>query len=134
MDIYEITKIITEISKFKISYFEYKDNEIKIKILRPNNIANKNSIIDQISCSKETLTHHVVTSKYVGIIKLLDESTLSPFVYIGMEVKIGDMLCKIEYLNNTIDILADYSGVISDICIKDSTLVDYGKKIMVISY
>lgn len=134
MDVYGITKIITELSEFNISYFEYKDNEIKIKILKTNNIVNKNSAINQISCSKETLTHHVVKSKYVGIIKLLDENTLNPFVHIGMKVKDGDILCKMEYLNNTIDILADCCGIISSICIKHGSLVDYGKNIMVISY
>ncbi|WP_234119110.1 acetyl-CoA carboxylase biotin carboxyl carrier protein [Clostridium hydrogenum] len=134
MDFYEIEKIIEKVCKFNISYFEYKDNEMKIKMVKRNNIVNKNIAIHEISCSKETFIYHQITSKYVGVVKLLHKETLEPFGYIGMKVKCDDILCEIEYLNITIDIISEYSGIISDICVKNNDLIDYGKKIMIIAY
>jgi len=74
-----------------------------------------------------------IDSPMVGTFYRASAPTSSPFVEIGQEVKVGQVLCIIEAMKLMNQIEADKSGVIKDILIKDGNPVEYGQPLFVIA-
>lgn len=46
----------------------------------------------------------------------------------------GNLLCIIDFLNIPIEVKFPIDGIPGDICVKNKTFVDYGKKLFLITY
>lgn len=136
MDIGKLKLLIEEFSESGLSSLQYKDNEISLKFYKDNKeIINCNKdVMEEIASTAEEDNYYFVTSKYVGIVKTINKSNFRPFVNIGQKINVGDLLCIIEYLNINIEIKSDVSGVISEVCVENKTMVDYGKVLFKIKY
>ena len=73
-----------------------------------------------------------ITSPMVGTFYRSASPTSSPFVEIGQEVKVGQVLCIIEAMKLMNQIESEKNGVIKDILLKDGSPVEYGQKLFVI--
>lgn len=67
-----------------------------------------------------------VTSPMVGIFYSAPAENAEPYVNVGDSVKKGDVLCIIEAMKLMNEITADADGVISEICVKNGQVVDFG--------
>ncbi|MCD7749838.1 MAG: acetyl-CoA carboxylase, biotin carboxyl carrier protein [Oscillospiraceae bacterium] len=67
-----------------------------------------------------------VTSPIVGVFYAAPMENAEPYVKIGDRVKKGDVLCIVEAMKLMNEIVAEADGVITDICVQDGQLVDYG--------
>ena len=67
-----------------------------------------------------------VTSPMVGIFYAAPAENAEPYVKVGDSVKKGDVLCIIEAMKLMNEITADTDGVISEICVKNGQVVDFG--------
>ncbi len=67
-----------------------------------------------------------ITSPMVGVFSSSSAPGQKPFVSIGAKVKKGDVLCIIEAMKIMNEINSDVEGIITDICVGDCQVVDFG--------
>ncbi len=75
---------------------------------------------------------HVVTAPMVGTFYAAPSPTAKPFVEIGDEVKMGQVLCIIEAMKMMNQIEADKAGRITSIMAKNGDPVEFGQPLFVI--
>jgi acetyl-CoA carboxylase biotin carboxyl carrier protein len=75
---------------------------------------------------------HVVTAPMVGTFYAASTPGAKPFVEIGDEVKIGQVLCIIEAMKMMNQIEADKAGRITSIMAKNGDPVEFGQPLFVI--
>ena len=73
-----------------------------------------------------------VKSSIVGTYSNSPKDDKNPFVEKGQTVKKGQTLCIIKAMNTLNEIKSDVNGIIREICLKDSSVVDYGKVLFII--
>ena len=67
-----------------------------------------------------------VTSPMVGVVYAAPTEDAEPFVKAGDTVKRGDTLCIIEAMKLMNEITAEQDGVISQVCVSNGQVVEYG--------
>ena len=67
-----------------------------------------------------------VTSPIVGVFYAAPAENAEPYVSIGDRVEKGKVLCIIEAMKLMNEIVAEESGVITDICVTNGQVVEYG--------
>ena len=56
-----------------------------------------------------------------------------PFVTVGKKVNKGDVVCIVEAMKLMNEITAEQSGTISEICVNNGDIVEYGQTLFKIS-
>ncbi len=69
---------------------------------------------------------YAVTSPMVGVFYAAAGADKKPFVSIGDRVNAGDVLCIIEAMKMMNEITSDKSGIITEICVGNKQIVEYG--------
>lgn len=69
---------------------------------------------------------HTVSSPMVGTFYRAPAEDAKPYVNVGDKVKKGDIICIIEAMKLMNEIVAEVSGVITEVCADDKQFVDYG--------
>ena len=67
-----------------------------------------------------------VCSPMVGVFYSSPAENQSPFVSVGDSVRRGDVLCIIESMKLMNEIVSDYDGTVTEICVGNQQVVDYG--------
>ena len=70
-----------------------------------------------------------VTSPLVGLFYAAPAENAEPYVSIGDHVKKGQTLCIIEAMKLMNEITAEEDGVISEICVTNGQVVEYGTEL-----
>ena len=70
-----------------------------------------------------------MTSPLVGLFYAAPAENAEPYVSIGDHVKKGQTLCIIEAMKLMNEITAEEDGVISDICVTNGQVVEYGTEL-----
>lgn len=70
-----------------------------------------------------------VKSPLVGVFYAAPSETSDPFVSIGDRVEKGSVLCIIEAMKMMNEICAEEDGVISEICVTNGQVVEYGTEL-----
>ncbi len=73
--------------------------------------------------------HFSVRSPFVGIFYAAPAENADPYVSIGDPVKKGQTLCIIEAMKMMNDITAEDDGIISEICVTDGQVVEFGTEL-----
>jgi len=68
-----------------------------------------------------------IVSPMVGVFYTAPSEGSSPFVSVGSKVKKGDTLGIIESMKLMNDILSEYDGEITDICVSNNDVVEFGQ-------
>lgn len=68
-----------------------------------------------------------IKSPMVGVFYSAASPDSDPYVQVGQAVKKGDTLCIIEAMKLMNEINAEESGVITEICVKNGDLVQFGQ-------
>jgi acetyl-CoA carboxylase biotin carboxyl carrier protein len=69
---------------------------------------------------------YTVTSPMVGVFYAAPGADKKPYVSIGDHVGPGDVLCIVEAMKMMNEITAEKSGVITEICVGNKQIVEYG--------
>lgn len=69
---------------------------------------------------------YTVTSPMVGVFYAAPAADRKPYVAIGDRVNAGDVLCIIEAMKMMNEITTDKSGVITEICVGNKQIVEFG--------
>jgi acetyl-CoA carboxylase biotin carboxyl carrier protein len=159
MDIKKIRAIVDLVKESGITELEITEGEEKLKISSFPNVLqpqvqqpyithqilpNQTTIVEPIQKSdiveneatKSAATQpenlKYIVSPMVGTFYGAPSPSKPPFVKVGQQIKIGQVLCIIEAMKLMNQIESDQDGVIKEILIKDGTPVEFGQQLFVI--
>lgn len=78
----------------------------------------------------KTVEGKSVKSPLVGVYYASPSPTSPAFIQVGSQVKKGDVLCIVEAMKIMNEIVAEYDGVVTEICAENETLVEYGQTLV----
>ncbi len=148
MDIRKIKKLIELLEESGIAEIEIKEGEEAVRISR---MPTGNAVVHAMpqmtaavpaeapaaaapveSAAKPRPNEHVITAPMVGTFYASPTPGAKPFVEIGDEIKVGQVLCIIEAMKMMNQIEADRAGRISSIMARNGDPVEYGQPLFVI--
>ena len=153
MDIRKIKKLIELLEESGIAEIEIKEGEEAVRISRlpsggigaqPIQIpASQNLPVpvpapaaaagaEGAAAPKTRPNEHVVTAPMVGTFYAAPSPGAKPFVEIGDEVKVGQVLCIIEAMKMMNQIESDKAGRITSIMARNGDPVEFGQPLFVI--
>ncbi len=148
MDIRKVKKLIELLEESGISEIEIKEGEEAVRISRmPTGYAAHPQFAPapvQAAAAapapapsreeppKPRPNEHVVTAPMVGTFYAAPTPGAKPFVDIGDEVKMGQVLCIIEAMKMMNQIEADKAGRITSVMAKNGDPVEFGQPLFVI--
>jgi len=71
-----------------------------------------------------------ITSPMVGTFYIASSPDAAPFVEIGSEVNVGDVVCIIEAMKLMNEIKSEQAGKVIKICVKNGDPVEFGQVLM----
>lgn len=77
----------------------------------------------------ESKDHISVKSPIVGVFYAAPAENAAPYVVVGDSVKKGQILCIVEAMKLMNEITAEEDGVISEICVTNGQVVEYGTEL-----
>lgn len=80
----------------------------------------------------EVMSGSQITSPMVGTFYRSSSPTTQPFVEVGQEVKVGQVLCIIEAMKLMNQIESDQAGIIKEILVTDGAPVEFGQPLFAI--
>lgn len=156
MDIKKIKAIVDMIKESGIAELEITEGEEKLRVTCVNqNVAQvqyaapivqpmqmvtpmaPTAQVPQLVTTPETpvltINGTTIESPMVGTFYRSSSPTGNPFVEVGEEVKVGQVLCIIEAMKLMNQIEADKAGVIKEILVNDGNPVEYGQPLFIIA-
>ena len=79
--------------------------------------------------AKENGDYRSVKSPVVGVFYASATESGSPYVTVGDSVKKGQILCIVEAMKLMNEITAEEDGVISEVCVANGQVVEYGTEL-----
>lgn len=149
MDIRKIRKLIELINETGVGEIEVQsaDGE-RVRISRSNPagmmpVQNMMIPAPQVHTPAHVVTHeekktaahvdgHVLKSPMVGTVYLAPKPGAKPFVQVGQQVAVGDVLCMIEAMKMFNQIEADKAGVVSARLIENEQPVEFDQPLFII--
>jgi acetyl-CoA carboxylase biotin carboxyl carrier protein len=145
MDIRKIKKLIELLEESGIAEIEIKEGEEAVRISRMPTGAHAVPIAvpaavapagvpaaTAAAVAKPKANEHVVTAPMVGTFYASAAPGAKPFIDIGDEVKVGQVLCIIEAMKMMNQIESDKSGRITSIMAQNGDPVEFGQPLFVI--
>ena len=150
MELDDLLKLIDHVSKSKLDDFCYETGEIKLRLKKNaakeivvqqkevKNAASEFAIVqncedvfdaDTSKKTDEASSDKYIDSPLVGIFYTAPGEGEAPFVSVGDRVKKGQTLCIVEAMKLMNEINAEEDGVISEICVTNGQVVEYGTEL-----
>ena len=148
MDLRKLKKLIDLVEESGISELELTEGEEKVRISRalmhsapqvahymaaPQPLQAQAAPVTAEPDAAPVIQGHVVKSPMVGTFYRSSSPDASPFVEVGATVSIGDTLCIIEAMKLMNEITAEEAGIISEICVENGEVVEFGTKLFRLS-
>src|SRR5262249_10947436 len=153
MDIRKIKKLIELLEESGIAEIEIKEGEEAVRISRmPAAIAQPPQVshlppapatavappvASQITAAEGAAqtpkpSEHVITAPMVGTFYASPSPGAKPFVEIGDEIKVGQVLCIIEAMKMMNQIEADRAGRVASVMARNGDPVEFGQPLFVV--
>ncbi len=159
MDIRKIKKLIELLEESGIAEIEIKEGEEAVRISRmppPNTVPSYPQFMHmqglpmavspqleapakaaaapavEAAAAKPKPNEHVITAPMVGTFYASPSPGATPFVEIGDEIKVGQVLCIIEAMKMMNQIEADKSGRITSVMAHNGDPVEFGQPLFVV--
>ena len=144
MDIRKVKKLIELLEESNINELEITEGEESVRISR-------GPVAPQVftpaayatpapapapaapATEPEPISGHVVASPMVGTFYRAPAPDASPFVEVGQNVSVGDVLCIVEAMKMMNQIEADKGGTITAILVEDGQPVEFDQPMIVIA-
>ena len=116
---------------------EISDGKLSYKLKKNQNESKKNTNIKKVTdpsnkVSEDQKSETSLKSPLVGTAYLSPEPGSKPFIEIGQNVKIGQVLLIIEAMKTMNEIVADRNGTVKKIYVKNETPVEFGEPLVLI--
>lgn len=149
MDIRKVKKLIELLEESNIDELEIKEGEESVRITRNSGVqyvsaghmpqmapqyapAPASAPAAAEAPSEPTISGHSVKSPMVGTYYSKPSPTSEPFIQVGQQVKVGDVLCIVEAMKMMNQIEAEKSGTISAILVEDGEPLEFDQTMIVI--
>ena len=149
MDIRKVKKLIELLEESGIAEIEIKEGEESVRISRSSANAQAAMPIQYAAAppppvfaeqpgapasteTNEQISGHQVTSPMVGTFYEAPSPGAAPFVEVGKEVKVGDVLCIIEAMKMLNQIESDKAGTIKAVLGENAQPVEFGQPLFII--
>ncbi|GAA5525796.1 biotin carboxyl carrier protein of acetyl-CoA carboxylase [Microbulbifer aestuariivivens] len=152
MDIRKIKKLIELLEESDIGELEIKEGEESVRISRGSNGAALAAApiapapvaapvpaapapaapAAEAAESAPALNGHAISSPMVGTYYAAPSPGAAPFVKVGQQVKVGDVVCIIEAMKMMNQIEADKAGTIESILVEDGQPVEFDQPLVTI--
>ena len=149
MDIRKVKKLIELLEESGIAEIEIKEGEEAVRISRhssnapaapvqymapPTVATEQSSTMPTVADVEdaEIISGHQVTSPMVGTFYESPSPGASPFVEVGKQVQVGDILCIIEAMKMLNQIECDKAGIIKSVLAENAQPVEFGQPLFVI--
>ncbi len=155
MDIRKIKKLIELLEESGIAEIEIKEGEEAVRISRmpagvgapqPPQVAHLTAMpaggaaaapaaeaaAAESAAQKPKPSEHVITAPMVGTFYASPSPGAKPFVEIGDEIKVGQVLCIIEAMKMMNQIEADRAGRIASVMARNGDPVEFGQPLFVV--
>jgi len=155
MDIRKIKKLIELLEESGIAEIEIKEGEEAVRISRmppgaitqppqvihlsagPAAAASAPALASEVAAAESAAqkpkpSEHVITAPMVGTFYASPSPGAKPFVEIGDEVKVGQVLCIIEAMKMMNQIEADRPGRIASVMARNGDPVEFGQPLFVV--
>ena len=135
MNFEEMLRLIDKVSASSLSSFEYETEELKLSIqcgekavLTATPAVSEAEPRETVSGKKEELPEgKLVKSPLVGTFYAAPSQDAAPYVKVGDPVKKGQVLAIVEAMKLMNEIVAEQDGIISEICVGNNQVVDFGR-------
>lgn len=142
MDIKKVKELVKIMEGNNIGTLELTEGDVKIRLEKGNVSQVNTNIISGNNEVKAEVTAPVVTnsinsntknigievkSPMVGVFYKGPSPTSEPFVKVGSKVKKGDVLCIVEAMKLMNEIHAEDDGTITEVCLNDGDIAEYGQ-------
>lgn len=131
----DIRKYAELMKDLGLTGLEITENNTKFRLERPMALPPKeiiHSIADSSSVgasSDETTDYISIKSPIVGVFYAAPAENADPYVSVGDSVKKGQTLCIVEAMKLMNEITAEEDGVISEVCVANGQVVEYGTEL-----
>ena len=146
MDIRKVKKLMELLEESGMSEIEIKEGEESVKISRYGySPAPSHSFVQQQAptslppvvaapaiVDEPSTVGHSLTSPMVGTYYSAPSPTAKPFVTIGQHVKQGDTIGIVEAMKIMNQIVAEKSGTVLQILVKDGEAVEFGQPLIIV--
>ena len=149
MDIRKIKKMIELLEKSGIAEIEIREGEETLRIARslpgqpPHVVAPQSSppasptasaapAAAQAATTAAVAEEHIVTAPMVGTYYAAPSQGAKPFVELGDEVEVGQVLCIIEAMKMMNQIESEMAGAIKAILVKNGEPVEFAQPLFII--
>ncbi len=147
MDIRKVKKLIELLEESGISELEISEGEESVRISRHPRIAMQAAAPSMVAAAavsapatpataagehKPRVDEHTVTSPMVGTYYSASAPGAKPFVELGGEIKIGQILCIIEAMKMMNQIESEKAGRLTAILAKNGEPVEFGQPLFII--
>ena len=152
MDIRKVKKLIELLEESGIAEIEIKEGEEAVRISRHSTSTaaapvqymaapptapigvdeGASASVTTPSDEVETISGHQVTSPMVGTFYEAPSPGSPPFVEVGKQVQVGDILCIIEAMKMLNQIECDKAGTIKAVLAENAQPVEFGQPLFVI--
>ena len=148
MDIRKVKKLIELLEESGISELEISEGEESVRISRHPRMAMQAPMVAQASAPaapaaaatpataagehKPRADDNTVTSPMVGTYYSASAPGSKPFVEIGTEIKVGQILCIIEAMKMMNQIESDKAGRVTAILAKNGEPVEFGQPLFIV--
>jgi len=156
MDIRKIKKLIELLEESGIAEIEIKEGEEAVRISRmpaasatqPPQLAHlggispsaaaaaaaagAEAVAAESAAQKPKPSEHVITAPMVGTFYASPSPGAKPFVEIGDEIKVGQVLCIIEAMKMMNQIEADKAGRLASVMARNGDPVEFGQPLFVV--
>lgn len=129
-----IRKYAGLLQEFGLTGLEITEDNKKIRLERATSmtVATAASDIPAINIEEKTEenTEYIsIKSPMVGVFYAAPAENADPFVSVGDSVNEGDSLCIIEAMKLMNEIPSEVDGTISEICVSNGQIVEYGTEL-----
>ena|SRR6266702_5176164 len=154
MDIRKIKKLIELLEESGIAEIEIKEGEEALRISRmptgpavahhplpqmaslplaaPLAVPPKAPTAAEMAIAKAKANEHVITAPMVGTFYGAPSPGAKPFIEIGDEIKVGQVLCIIEAMKMMNQIESDKAGRVTSIMARNGDPVEFGQPLFVV--
>ena len=137
METKQVKEIIEIFEASNLSHMELEEGNLKIRLEKPTGPA-QSIPVSQIVHTKvepkpiEDENKIEITSPLVGTFYRAKSPKDKPYVSVGDIVHKGDVVCMVEAMKTMNEIQSDQEGIVKEICVEDSSMVEYGQVLVVL--
>jgi acetyl-CoA carboxylase biotin carboxyl carrier protein len=126
VDLRKIKKLIELVEESGIAELEVRDGEEAIRIARPV-AGTVPAPVAQVRAAQPGAVAGTITAPMAGTFYAASEPGAEPYLKVGQQVEVGDVVCIIESMKMMNEIVADQSGTCVSVAVGNGQAVASGQ-------